>query len=56
MHLASGPLVGTLEQVIQTLTAAEGMGLTYAIGYFIGAAYDRSSIELSETKVFPSLA
>ena len=53
---ASGPLVGTPEQLAERLTEARAMGLTYAIGYFVDAAYDRSSIELFESKVIPELA
>jgi hypothetical protein len=32
----------------------ERLGMTYAIGYFADAAYDRSSIELFESKVIPA--
>lgn len=50
-----GPAVGTVEQVVETLRAAEGNGLAYAICYFADAAYDRSSIELFEREVVPAL-
>ena len=53
---ASGPLVGTPEQVVERLTAANDMGMTYAILYFVDAAYDRSSMELFCSKVVPELA
>jgi F420-dependent oxidoreductase-like protein len=52
----SGPLVGTPEQLIERLTDARGMGLTYAITYFLDAAYDRSSIDLFTREVIPALA
>jgi F420-dependent oxidoreductase-like protein len=54
--LRTGPLVGTPEQLVETLQDANGMGLTYAICYFSDAAYDRSSIELFESQVIPALA
>ncbi|XBH20610.1 LLM class F420-dependent oxidoreductase [Jonesiaceae bacterium BS-20] len=47
----SGPLVGTPEQISERLTELEAAGMTYAISYFIDAAYDRSSIELYEKQV-----
>jgi F420-dependent oxidoreductase-like protein len=53
--LRSGPLVGTPEQVVEKLTAAQDLGMTYAICFFIDAAYDRSSIELFESQVIPAL-
>jgi F420-dependent oxidoreductase-like protein len=53
---ASGPLVGTPEQVVERLTAANDMGMKYAILYFVDAAYDRSSMELFASKVVPELA
>lgn len=54
--LYSGGLVGTPEQIVEHLTAAGQAGLGYAIGYFIDAAYDRSSIDLFASKVVPELA
>ena len=51
-----GPLVGTPEQIAETLTSLQGLGMTYAITYFAEAAYDRSGIELFETQVAPALA
>jgi F420-dependent oxidoreductase-like protein len=53
---SSGPLVGTPEQIVERLTELQGIGMTYAIGYFIDAAYDRSSIDLFASKVVPALA
>ncbi|MGN8246942.1 LLM class F420-dependent oxidoreductase [Cellulomonas soli] len=50
-----GPLVGTPEQVVETLRALEGLGMTYAITYFAEAAYDRTGIELFEREVVPAL-
>ncbi|MDT4969949.1 MAG: hypothetical protein QOG22_92, partial [Pseudonocardiales bacterium] len=38
-QFASGPLVGTVEQIVERLTEARAMGMTYAINYFIDAAY-----------------
>ena len=56
LGLYSGGLAGTPEQVIEKLTELRGLGLTYAIGYFVDAAYDRSSIDLFAQKVIPELA
>jgi F420-dependent oxidoreductase-like protein len=53
---ASGPLVGTPDQIIEGLVAARDMGMTYAIGYFVDAAYDPSSIEMFAREVIPALA
>ncbi len=50
----SGPLVGTPEQIVETLRTLEGLGMTYAITYFAEAAYDRSGIELFEREVVPA--
>jgi F420-dependent oxidoreductase-like protein len=55
-QFASGPLVGTPEQIVQRLTELNGLGMTYAITYFPDAAYDRSSIELFTKEVVPALA
>lgn len=51
----TGPLVGTPEQIVETLRELEGLGMTYAITYFVEAAYDRSGIELFEREVVPAL-
>jgi F420-dependent oxidoreductase-like protein len=53
---SSGPLVGTPDKIIETLSQARDRGLGYAIGYFLDAAYDRSSIDLFANKVIPALA
>ncbi|UDY25330.1 LLM class F420-dependent oxidoreductase [Nocardioides sp. Kera G14] len=49
-------LVGTPDQIIERLTAAEKLGMSYAITYFPEAAYDRSGQELFESQVLPALA
>ena len=51
----SGPLVGTPEQIVEKLSAADDMGMTYAICYFADAAYDPGSIELFQSQVIPAL-
>jgi F420-dependent oxidoreductase-like protein len=53
---ATGPLVGTPEQVAERLKEAEGFGLAYAIANFVDFAYDRSSVQLFESQVIPALA
>ena len=53
--LSSGPLVGTPEKITEELTQLRGLGLEYAIGHFIDAAYDQGSIDLFATKVIPAL-
>jgi F420-dependent oxidoreductase-like protein len=55
-QFASGPLVGTPEQIIERLSKVRDLGLTYAIGYFVDAAYDRGSIDLFADKVIPEFA
>ena len=50
-----GVLVGTPEQLVETLKHLETLGMTYAITYFAEAAYDRSGIELFEREVVPAL-
>jgi alkanesulfonate monooxygenase SsuD/methylene tetrahydromethanopterin reductase-like flavin-dependent oxidoreductase (luciferase family) len=52
---SSGPLVGTPEQIVERLQGMEKLGMTYAISYFLDAAYDRSSLDLFSTKVIPEL-
>ncbi len=54
--LSSGPLVGTPEQIVETLQSLEADGMIYAITYFHEAAYDTSAIELFATEVVPALA
>jgi F420-dependent oxidoreductase-like protein len=51
-----GPAVGTPEQIVETLKGLQDKGMTYAICFFVDAAYDRSSIELFESEVAPALA
>jgi F420-dependent oxidoreductase-like protein len=55
-QFASGPMVGTPEQLVERLTAARDMGMTYAIGHFLDAAYDRGSVDLFAREVIPALA
>jgi F420-dependent oxidoreductase-like protein len=55
-QFSTGPLVGTVEQIVERLTEARRLGLTYAINYFVDAAYDPTSVELYATKVIPALA
>jgi F420-dependent oxidoreductase-like protein len=52
---ASGPAVGTPEQIVETFRALQGQGMTYAITYFAEAAYDTSGIALFESEVLPEL-
>jgi F420-dependent oxidoreductase-like protein len=52
----NGPLVGTPEQLVERLTAAQNDGMTYAISNFVDSAYDRSGVELFESQVIPALA
>jgi F420-dependent oxidoreductase-like protein len=51
----TGPLVGTPEQITERLVEARDMGVGYAIGYFVDAAYDPGSIELFARDVIPAL-
>jgi F420-dependent oxidoreductase-like protein len=53
---ATGPLVGTPEQIVERLTELQKLGMTYAIGYFPGVAYDRSGLQLFTEQVIPALA
>ncbi|MCU1658802.1 MAG: ssuD, partial [Pseudonocardiales bacterium] len=55
-NFATGPLVGTPEQIVERLVEARRIGMTYAIAYFVDAAYDPSSIELFTREVVPALA
>ncbi|MBM6402935.1 TIGR03560 family F420-dependent LLM class oxidoreductase [Phycicoccus sp. CSK15P-2] len=50
-----GPLVGTPEQVVETLQDMERRGMTYAITYFVEQAYDLSGVQLFEREVLPEL-
>jgi F420-dependent oxidoreductase-like protein len=51
----SGPLVGTPEQIVERLRELEGLGMTYAIGFFSEYAYDTSTVELFAKHVMPAL-
>ncbi|GAA2066846.1 LLM class F420-dependent oxidoreductase [Williamsia deligens] len=53
---ASGPLVGTPEQIVEKLRAAEKQGMTYAIIYFVESAHDRSGMDLFAEKVIGELS
>ena len=55
-QFASGPLVGTPEQIVEKLRAMQALGLKYAITNFAEAAYDRSGIDLFADEVIPALA
>jgi F420-dependent oxidoreductase-like protein len=55
-NLRSGPLVGTPEQIVERLTEASGLGMTYAILYLPEIAYDRAGFRLLAEKVIPELA
>jgi F420-dependent oxidoreductase-like protein len=53
--LRTGPLVGTPEQIVETLTSLRDAGMTYAITNFAEAAYDTTGIALFERDVMPEL-
>jgi F420-dependent oxidoreductase-like protein len=50
-----GGIIGTPEQIVADLQAWEAEGMTYAILYFLDAAYDTSSLELFAREVMPAL-
>jgi F420-dependent oxidoreductase-like protein len=50
---ATSPLVGTPEQLVERLHAAEKSGMAYAITYFADDAYDSGSRKLFESAVIP---
>jgi alkanesulfonate monooxygenase SsuD/methylene tetrahydromethanopterin reductase-like flavin-dependent oxidoreductase (luciferase family) len=52
---ATSPLVGTPEQLVERLRAAEKSGMAYAITYFADDAYDSGSRKLFESAVIPEL-
>ncbi len=54
--LQNSPLAGTPEQLVERLTEARALGMTYAITYFPEIAYDRSGFTLFTEKVIPALA
>ena len=51
----TGPLVGTPEQILETLVDYEARGMTYAITNFVEQAFDLSGVELFEREVVPAL-
>jgi len=51
----TGPLVGTPEKIVETLTGLKGLGLGYTITYFLDAAADPSGVELFTSEVIPAL-
>jgi F420-dependent oxidoreductase-like protein len=53
---STSPLLGTPEQLVERLHEAERMGMTYAIGNFVDAAYDSASMDLFASKVIPELS
>jgi F420-dependent oxidoreductase-like protein len=53
---ASGPLVGTPEQIAERLGQLSELGMTYAIINLLEVAYDRSGLTLFTEKVAPALA
>jgi F420-dependent oxidoreductase-like protein len=53
---ATGPLVGTPEQIVERLTELEKLGMTYSINYFVDAAYDPASVVLYERQVVPEVS
>jgi F420-dependent oxidoreductase-like protein len=55
-NVENGPLVGTPELIAERLTEANGLGMTYAILYFAGIAYDRSALDLFVRRVVPELS
>jgi F420-dependent oxidoreductase-like protein len=55
-NVASSPLAGTPEQLIERLTSLNALGMTYAVGYFPEVAYDKSGLALFTEKVVPALA
>jgi F420-dependent oxidoreductase-like protein len=49
-------LVGTTEQIVETLRERRALGLGYSIHNFPESAWDRSGVELFERDVMPALA
>ena len=49
-----GMLMGTPDQVVDTLRSFESAGMTYAIVYFPDAAYNAGSMELFASEVMPA--
>lgn len=55
-RLVESHLVGTPEQIVEQLRPWAAAGMTYLIGYFLGAAYDTSGIELFAAEVAPAFS
>jgi F420-dependent oxidoreductase-like protein len=55
-NFVNSPLTGTPERIVEKLKEVEALGMTYAIGYFPEAAYDRSGIDLFARSVIPALS
>jgi alkanesulfonate monooxygenase SsuD/methylene tetrahydromethanopterin reductase-like flavin-dependent oxidoreductase (luciferase family) len=53
---ASGPLVGTPEQIAERLGQLSQLGMSYAIINLLEVAYDRSTLTLFTEQVAPALA
>ncbi|MEX1044113.1 MAG: LLM class F420-dependent oxidoreductase [Acidimicrobiia bacterium] len=49
-----GGMVGTPDQLVEKLRTWESRGMTYAISYFAGAAYDTSGMERFAREVIPA--
>jgi alkanesulfonate monooxygenase SsuD/methylene tetrahydromethanopterin reductase-like flavin-dependent oxidoreductase (luciferase family) len=55
-RLVESHLVGTPEQIVEQLHPWVAAGMTYLIGYFHGAAYDTSGLELFAAEVAPAFS
>jgi len=55
-RLVESHLVGTPEQIVEQLRPWVAAGMTYLIGYFHGAAYDTSGLELFAAEVAPAFS
>jgi F420-dependent oxidoreductase-like protein len=51
---AAGPLVGTPDQIVERLTEASDLGMSYAILNFAEIAYDRTALTLFTEKIAPA--
>ncbi len=54
--LAKSPACGTPDRIIENLSELKRAGMTYAITYFLEAAYDRDGLHLFENHVIPALS
>ncbi len=52
---SAGPCIGTIEQVLENLTALQQQGLAYAIAVFPDLAYETAGVELFEEEIIPAL-